>query len=76
MATVGEWVGDDSVILNKRIEFSAIAAVNVVALQISRQNFLESLGRETQNALKIIMERKIKWRKERKRNISHTIADM
>ena len=75
MATVGEWVGDDSVILNKRIEFSAIAAVNVVALQISRQNFLESLGRETQNALKIIMERKIKWRKERKRNISHTIAE-
>ena len=66
VATVGEWVGDDSVILNGRIEFSVIAAGNVVALRISRENFLENLGRETQNALKLIMERKFQWRKERK----------
>ena len=75
VATVGEWVGDDSVILNGRIEFSVIAAGNVVALRISRENFLENLGRETQNALKLIMERKFQWRKERKIKISHAVAE-
>ena len=75
MATYGEWVGDDSVILNKPIEFSVIAANNVTALKITKEDFTENLGRETQNLLKASMERKLKWRRERRKNISQTIAD-
>ena len=75
VATVGEWVGDDSIMLNKPIDFSVIAANNVTALSITKTNFLENLARETQNSLKETMEYKQKWRKERKRKISQTIMN-
>lgn len=75
MATVGEWVGEESIILNKGIEFSVIAAVNVVALKISSEDFLEGLGRDIQGMLRLNVEKKIRWRKERKRNISQAISE-
>jgi CRP-like cAMP-binding protein len=74
VATEGEWVGHDSIITSKTMDFSVIAHNNVVALRITKQNFLENLAKETQMALKDLLDRKSKWRRERKKNISYTIT--
>lgn len=55
----GEWVGEDSIILNRPMEFSVIATTTVKALKISKDRFTESLARETQSILKNNLENKL-----------------
>ena len=43
MLSPGEWVGEDSILSNKTLGFSVIAASYVSALRISRDNFLVNL---------------------------------
>lgn len=71
----GEWVGEDSILNAKPLEFSVIASSPVIALRIVREKFLDSLSRDTQNALKENIANKFKWRELRKQNISHAILE-
>jgi CRP-like cAMP-binding protein len=73
-ATVGEWVGDDSLIRGVPIEFSVFAVGNVALLKISKENFEGGLSRETQAALREVMESKLRWRRERRKKISQVIT--
>lgn len=74
VATVGEWVGDDSLIRTLPIEFSVIALSSVSVLRICKSDFFEGLSRDTQIALKESMESKLRWRRERKKQISMVIT--
>lgn len=74
VATVGEWLGDDSLIRSLPIEFSVIAYSSVSVLKIKRSDFFDGLSRETQTALKESMESKWRWRRERKKKIVSVIS--
>ncbi|CAG9317014.1 unnamed protein product [Blepharisma stoltei] len=69
----GQWIGEDSVLLNKPMDLSVIAATVVKALKISKEKFLEGLTRDTQHALKENLIKKLEWREHRKSDISQTI---
>ena len=71
----GEWVGEDSILLSKPLESSVIASTHLTALRITREKFLDSLTRDTQNMLKEHLNQKIKWREQRKQNISNAILE-
>lgn len=74
VATVGEWVGDDSLMRGLPIDFSIYAVGSVVLLRISKPDFEAGLSRETQQALRESMESKLRWRRERKKKISQVIT--
>ena len=71
----GEWVGEDSILTGKVLEASVIASTHVTALRITREKFLDNLTRDTQNMLKENLNNKVKWREQRKQNISHAILE-
>lgn len=71
----GEWVGEDSILLSKPLESSVIASTHLTALRITREKFLDNLTRDTQNTLKDHLSQKIKWREQRKQNISNAILE-
>jgi CRP-like cAMP-binding protein len=69
----GEWVGEDSILTGKALEASVIASTYLTALRITREKFLDNLTRDTQNMLKENLGHKVKWREQRKQNISNAI---
>jgi CRP-like cAMP-binding protein len=71
----GEWVGEDSILTSKALEFSIIASSHLIALRIHRDKFLEGLTRDTQNTLRENLDGKFKWRELRRQNISHAIIE-
>lgn len=71
----GEWVGEDSILLTKPMEFSVIASSHLIALKISKEKFLDNLTRDTQTQLKENLGNKIRWREVRKQNISNAILE-
>ena len=75
LAMAGEWVGEDSILLAKPLDFSVIASSHMSALRITREKFLENLSRDTQNTLRENLVNKFKWREQRKQNISHAILE-
>ena len=71
----GEWVGEDSILTGRPLEASVIASTHVTALRITREKFLDNLTRDTQNMLKENLNNKVKWREQRKQNISNAILE-
>jgi len=61
----GQWVGDDSIVLNEPMLYSVIATTYVTALRISRTKLLEGFHRDILNGILANVKEKIKWRKTR-----------
>jgi len=74
IASSGEWVGEDSVLLEKPMEFSVIANTYVKTLRITKEKLRDNLTRETVNALKKCIEDKASWRNNRKDCITKIIS--
>jgi len=62
-------VGDDSIMLEKPMQYSVIATTYVNALRIPRQKMLEGLHRDILNGILENVKKKENWRKTRIRNV-------
>jgi CRP-like cAMP-binding protein len=74
LVTKGQWLGAESILEGKMMEFEVVTVSEVQAYQISRSDMLEKLGRDTIVLLKEQLTRQNSWRSMRKSLIETTFS--
>lgn len=74
LVTKGQWVGAESILEGKCMEFEVVTVSEVQAYRVSKQDLLEKLGRDTVALLKELLARQNSWRTLRKALVEATFA--
>lgn len=74
LVTKGQWLGAESILEGKLMEFEVVTVSEVQTYRVSRQDMLEKLGRETLGQLKELLVRQNSWRTMRKSLVETTFS--